>query len=362
MLVEKFSAPSPSASQVSLGTPSLSSDTLIVTPPLPSISPTPIPNGVKISSSSYPSGLIPDSEALSLSSGPLLAPPPLPPRPSSAPPRPTPSSDAKLSHSSHSCSLVSHTLDFIESHANDRVVHFINKHRTDPISAATRWVIESLEFGVSIFDLKELRSRYAALERWHGDWIVFWTETVPPGGKDHEMPAKHNDDEGWDLGRENKDNASVGSLLEIASVTDSFSSSSFFHDSHSSTSSLDVAVEAHVSGPVPKSNGEAVKTQTKQDQTVHDEDFESFVKKEGNHCKVDFKGLKKYRHSHSPHHFVLRPKLTEHWEQVKVHGAKDEVEAHLGLFMRDVNQEYDQFLQRAAKVIKGWVDNLTLSS
>ncbi|KAF8513260.1 hypothetical protein BU17DRAFT_77225 [Hysterangium stoloniferum] len=44
-----------------------------------------------------------------------------------------------------------------------------------------------------------------------------------------------------------------------------------------------------------------------------------------------------------------------HWESVRIHGAKDEVEAHCGLFVRNLNWEYDAFVKRTADVVKGWV-------
>ena len=205
-----------------------------------------------------------------------------------------------------------------------------------------------------MFDPKGLRDRYAALERWDGDWIAFWTVTVPRDSEGREKHVAHNGDMEWDL---NADTASVGNVLEVASATNSFSQISIH--SQSSISSLEVTGKAAVSGPRTKSEDKAMKKQAKVDQKLHDKELKSLAKADRNHCKSDLKGLMKQLNTQSPHHFVLRPSSAQRWEQIKIHGAKDEVEAHCSLFLRDVNLEYDGFIRRVAEVTKGWIDKLT---
>ncbi|KAF8522814.1 hypothetical protein JB92DRAFT_2705907, partial [Gautieria morchelliformis] len=97
------------------------------------------------------------------SSGQSLTPPPLPPRPSSSPQTQTQtqsqSRDLQLSSLPYKPAFISRAVDFLQSHADDRVVHFISKHRSEPIAAAKRWVVESFEFGICMFDPKGLRDR-----------------------------------------------------------------------------------------------------------------------------------------------------------------------------------------------------------
>ncbi|KIJ46932.1 hypothetical protein M422DRAFT_778325 [Sphaerobolus stellatus SS14] len=59
-----------------------------------------------------------------------------------------------------------------------------------------------------------------------------------------------------------------------------------------------------------------------------------------------------------PRHFVVTPHKKDKWEQVEIHAAKDEVEAHTGLFRKDLNVGYDSFVRRVAEVVKGWTDKM----
>lgn len=57
----------------------------------------------------------------------------------------------------------------------------------------------------------------------------------------------------------------------------------------------------------------------------------------------------------SHHHFVVIPREKDRWERIIIHGARDEVEAHIGLFRRDLNWEYDAFVIRTADILSQWI-------
>ncbi|KAG8811320.1 hypothetical protein FRC17_002531, partial [Serendipita sp. 399] len=94
---------------------------------------------------------------------------------------PSPSKLSASSNSTHSVtsSLITSTLSFIQKHPNERFMRFMHKHSDAPFQAMTRWVVEYFEFGFAMFDYSELMVRYRKLEKWDGDWVNFWTETIP---------------------------------------------------------------------------------------------------------------------------------------------------------------------------------------
>ncbi|KAG8937229.1 hypothetical protein FRC03_008252, partial [Tulasnella sp. 419] len=62
----------------------------------------------------------------------------------------------------------------------ENTLHFFKKHADEPLLAMKNWAVSHWEHGSMLLDLEELRSRYKRLESWRGgDWINFYTETVP---------------------------------------------------------------------------------------------------------------------------------------------------------------------------------------
>jgi hypothetical protein len=68
----------------------------------------------------------------------------------------------------------------------------------------------------------------------------------------------------------------------------------------------------------------------------------------------------------TPQHFITlpnsrpafklgTPENRKRWLKVEIAGVDDEVAAHLGLFIRDHNLEYDRFVRRVGKLIQSWV-------
>ncbi|KAG8750975.1 hypothetical protein FRC14_008239 [Serendipita sp. 396] len=76
-------------------------------------------------------------------------------------------------------SMISSTLSFFQKHPNERFMRFLNKHSDAPFQAMTRWVVQYFEFGFAMFDYPELLERYRKLEKWEGDWVNYWSVTVP---------------------------------------------------------------------------------------------------------------------------------------------------------------------------------------
>ncbi|GJJ14819.1 hypothetical protein Clacol_009087 [Clathrus columnatus] len=131
-------------------------------------------------------------------------------------------------------------------------------------------IVETMEFGITMFDPKGLLRRYKALTEWKGRWFVFWSVAIR-----HENPKKKPE-----------------------------------------TNPIDKAPDSH-----PDKSSDGVK---------------------------------------SFHHFVVTPREKSNWERIVIHGAKDEVQAHIGLFRRDLNWEYDAFVKRAAYVLSRWIAEFDL--
>ncbi|KAF8575267.1 hypothetical protein K439DRAFT_1623720 [Ramaria rubella] len=308
---------------------------------------------------------------------PSSIPPPLPPRPSSHNQLSTTSStNTNATTSSRPNTpqapfpaILSRTLHFLQSHADDPLVTFLAEHRAEPLTAARRWVVESFEFGACMFDPKGLRARYAALVAWKGEWVAFWTETEPPqvllerrseveAAEDKEQQMKE-DAEG-----EEHATASLGRLLEVdASVHSSASISSYSSTPSSSTTDITHPSSSDLSPPPsprpfdPKVASKANKEHAKAIKAQQKQHAKALKVKQKEHAK-ELKTLRKQHNIHSPHHFVVRPAGSQRWERVAVRGAKDEVEAHCGLFLRRLNWDYEVFVGRVAEVVERWIPRL----
>ena len=144
-----------------------------------------------------------------------------------------------------------------------------------------------------MFDPSGLVERYHALERWEGVWVNYWTKTVRGENKEGMK----------DLGRHFVvlPSSSGLSLVGFNAQIDSSSKSgtSFLSGSRSS---------------------------------------------QGNDSQV--KATQAVR---------LEPSTVANWERVRILGAGDEVQAHCGLFIRDMNTEYDALVERVARKLEGWV-------
>ncbi|TRM61051.1 hypothetical protein BD626DRAFT_502537 [Schizophyllum amplum] len=99
------------------------------------------------------------------------------------PPRASSSSSSLYSStSSPSSSFVERAGGFLASKADDPLVRWARKHRSDPVNAGKAWLIDHFQFGSCMFDPAGLTQRYRTLVAWNGQWVNYWTETVrkPP--------------------------------------------------------------------------------------------------------------------------------------------------------------------------------------
>ncbi|KAG8996330.1 hypothetical protein FRB90_012762 [Tulasnella sp. 427] len=69
--------------------------------------------------------------------------------------------------------------------------HFFRKHSRDPIKGMSDWLVSHWEHGSMLLDPSDLRARYEKLEHWGGgDWINFYTETVPEALASHRSKSR----------------------------------------------------------------------------------------------------------------------------------------------------------------------------
>ncbi|KAL1679151.1 hypothetical protein EV122DRAFT_210561 [Schizophyllum commune] len=72
---------------------------------------------------------------------------------------------------------------FIASKADDPLVRWARKHRADPFGAGKTWLIDHFQFGACMFDPPGLTKRYRQLVAWNGQWVNYWTQTVPKASR-----------------------------------------------------------------------------------------------------------------------------------------------------------------------------------
>uniref|UniRef100_D8Q000 GPI inositol-deacylase n=1 Tax=Schizophyllum commune (strain H4-8 / FGSC 9210) TaxID=578458 RepID=D8Q000_SCHCM len=72
---------------------------------------------------------------------------------------------------------------FIASKADEPLVRWARKHRADPFGAGKTWLIDHFQFGACMFDPPGLTKRYRQLVAWNGQWVNYWTETVPKASR-----------------------------------------------------------------------------------------------------------------------------------------------------------------------------------
>jgi len=156
--------------------------------------------------------------------------------------------------------------------------------------------IEFFEFGICMFDPNGLMERYKKLEKWQGHFKAWWT-IVPPKEKKAEA-TNHK------LHQTKKSERGLRALV------------------HAGNSLAAAVSSVELKTPVPVDVGS----------DKHDKE--------------------------KPHHFVVTPHRKDRWEAVEIRGAKDEVEAHCGLFIKDLNLEYDDFVKRVAVTVTEWAEKL----
>jgi pimeloyl-ACP methyl ester carboxylesterase len=223
--------------------------------------------------------------------------------------------------------------------------HFFKKHADDPLGAMKRWIVEHFEFGSCLLDPTGLRDRYQRLQMWDGEWVNLYTVTVPkteePGDR---VQAIHSTD-----------------VLNLQATGES-----------TSTDPTSNKAEGHLTVPT----ADLRRTTSAPDlagmnttlPTREDGEFEKFVGKSVGKVKEKggwlFGTSKERAKSPQPsscestsYHFVLTPWVIDRrWQGVRVAGVDDEVAAHTGIFFRDKNLEYDQFVRDVGQIVLRWTE------
>lgn len=260
--------------------------------------------------------------------------------------------------------LMSGPLKFISTHSDDPLVRWVRKHSDAPIAAGKKWIIEHFQFGSCMFDVPELKDRYAKLVRWDGLWVNYWTETIPRDSRHKigdRVVLKEGEAEAHAARLRNNDIA----LLEtgIADLSPPASP-----PTNTSSEDMDATPQPPTLGPPTESKAKAIqKAETKaaeradKAQVKSNKAAEKALKKQREaQIKAEKKGIIPARH------FIVLPTGlgrslggSEKWERVQIAGVHDEVAAHCGLFIRGQNLDYDGLVEKVGKRVLGWCGNLS---
>ncbi|TFK63686.1 hypothetical protein BDN72DRAFT_847354 [Pluteus cervinus] len=199
----------------------------------------------------------------------------------------------------------------VTSLIDDPTAKWLLKHHKNPVGEGKKWVVEQLQFGGSMFDPNSLSTRYTKLVEWGqkgGLWVNYWTQAPPkvePAKAELQGPRNQK-------GYSHSHSESLG--------TNELTPSSSF-DSHSSASSAASTASSGTPGETKK-------------------------KKKGHHFVVLPTGLGGYLGGY------------DRWESVVIEGVKDEVAAHTGIFIREQNLGYEEFVHKVAGKVLDWMSML----
>ncbi|KLO10321.1 hypothetical protein SCHPADRAFT_906969 [Schizopora paradoxa] len=225
----------------------------------------------------------------------------------------------KHHHHLHGFSLSAKIDGFASKHAANPFVIWLKRHKDDPFTSMYRWIAKNLEFGICMFDPPELVDRFSRLRKWKGRWINYWTETVGDAG----IPALKY-----------QDSASSHSGI----IPNSTADLQLIHRSTSDASSISELDE------------------------IGDYDHNDILKlqQEIRQQRVE----ENLHNKRPPRHFIVLPgkEARDSWEKVKIRHAEDEVQAHCGLFIRKLNDEYDFLVSRVAGLIDYWCKDVEAPS
>lgn len=252
------------------------------------------------------------------------------------------SSPGLIPGSNSSSPFAYRALSYVSKYSDAPIVRWVRTHADDPFSAGKRWVVEHFQFGVSMFDPRGLKSRYAHLVEWQGGlWVNYWTQTIPRPDQKQLASAGNSQVQ-----------ASKGIVLDNdKALLMSGIISSGVDDSGPPVHRL-ARDYLHQSCPW----SQPVETLILQmDITKKELTLKEQIKQGKTH------GLK------SGKHFIVLPKGlgqvlggTDKWEQVTIEGVEDEVSAHTGLFIPHQNFDYEGLVERVKARILDWCENLTV--
>ncbi|KXN84419.1 hypothetical protein AN958_12629 [Leucoagaricus sp. SymC.cos] len=210
--------------------------------------------------------------------------------------------------------LFDRVIDYASEKSDSSFARWLKKHSDEPVSAGRRWVVERLQFGGTMFDPSGLKERYVRLVGWKsGVWLNYWTQILPKAS-DSSEGSKHEE-------QEKKDEQVAYNNLGLVE-----------------------------SGIVPPPAEESLSSIEKE-----------WLREIGKLDKSGKKPAKDAPKGKGGRHFIVLPTGLgrsfggeENWEKVVVGGADDEVAAHIGLFIRERNLDYDGLLERVAVRIMHW--------
>ncbi|KII91625.1 hypothetical protein PLICRDRAFT_38433 [Plicaturopsis crispa FD-325 SS-3] len=263
--------------------------------------------------------------------------------------------------------FVDRALSLLSSHADDPLVKWARKHADAPFAAGKRWVVEHFQFGICMFDPSGLKNRYTRLVQWDGQWVNYWTETVPRGqrviGDGDTVRSGSGDGNGVGVGEETAVDNDIA-LLENGTAA--------LHtkDDTPSERSSDLPVPSSPThGPPTKSDAKAAlkaeKSKEKAAQKAQKERDKAARKEEKAREKALKQAQKAQSKTHVARHFITLPTGlgralggSDKWESVLIGGVDDEVAAHCGLFIRGQNLEYEELVERVGSRVLQWCEAL----
>jgi hypothetical protein len=269
------------------------------------------------------------------------------------------------SHSPVPPSLIEKALSYLQIAPDDPFVRWVRKHSDDPFNAGARWILEHFQFGLCMFDPIGLRERYKALVEWDGMWVNYWTES---GVVNSSAGAGKEQ-------RADNDAALVESGIVRPSTPSSLSSTHpdvtvVASSVTAATATSTAEVMSSISEKLP-SFGRLTKSKIKESQGPVQKESKASAKKDNDASKVaekEDKAVEKQPRANVKlhgHHFVVLPTGLgqvlgglQYWEKLQIAGVQDEVAAHMGLFIRSQNLDYEGSVERVGKRILSWCERL----
>jgi len=230
-------------------------------------------------------------------------------------------------HHHHIFALSAKIDGFVSKHAANPFVIWLKRHQDDPFAAMYRWIVKNLEFGICMFDPPELLGRFQDLRKWNGRWMNYWTETVGDEGMEE---LQHRD--------------STHSMQHHDSV----------HSGIIPNSTSDLELVQHSSSNLKASSISEL------------EEMGECDREEMTRLQKQLQEQRVYENTHKkrpPRHFIVLPgkEVRDSWERVKIRHAEDEVQAHCGLFMRNLNEEYEMLVSRVVGLVDYWCKSIVNS-
>ncbi|KIY49194.1 hypothetical protein FISHEDRAFT_41332 [Fistulina hepatica ATCC 64428] len=209
--------------------------------------------------------------------------------------------------------LLERAAAFLDTHENDPLVKWLNKHKDAPFEAGRQQIVERFQFGSCMFDPVELVERYKRL---------------------------------------------VARVLTIES-TDASATSSLVP----SPLSLGSSAEKSSSQSSCLGEHERVEKEAAKQARAEEKEWERQLKRIQKQRVAEEKALRKAEEGRSKpgRHFIVLPSGlgqvlggADKWERVIIGGVDDEVNAHCGLFIRGKNPDYDGLVERVGQRVLSW--------